>query len=86
MTRPLDEVRTELVAELTREKAMQAAMDAARSAAAKGLDAALLERVKRSEFFGRDGNVPGLGFNMDMAESRIFRRGKECRYRGQMEC
>lgn len=69
MTRPLDEVRDELVAELTREKAMQAAMDAARAAGAKGPDAALLERVKRSEFFGRDGNVPGLGFNMDMARA-----------------
>lgn len=76
MTRPLDEVRTELVAELTREKAMQAAMDAARSAAAKGLDAALLERVKRSEFFGRDGNVPGLGFNMDMARAVFSEEGK----------
>lgn len=43
---------------------------------AEGLDAALLERVKRSEFFGRDGNVPGLGFNMDMARAVFSEEGK----------
>lgn len=76
MTRPLDEVRAELVAELTHKKAMDAAMQAARAAGEKGLDAAQLEGVKRSEFFGRDGNVPGLGFNMDMARAVFAEDGK----------
>ena len=76
MTRPLEEVRDEIVAELTREKAMQAAMNAARAEGVKGVDSIAPERVKRSEFFGRDGNVPDLGFNMDMARAVFADDGK----------
>lgn len=76
MTRPLEEVRGEITDELTREKAMQAAMDAARAEGAKGLDSVEPERVKRSQFFGRDGNVPELGFNMDMVRAVFADDGK----------
>lgn len=76
MTKALEEVRGEIVDELTREKAMQAAMSAARAEGAKGVDTGEPERVKRSEFFGRDGNVPDLGFNMDMARAVFADDGK----------
>lgn len=76
MTKALEEVRGEIVDELTREKAMQAAMSAARAEGAKGVDTGEPERVKRSEFFGRDGNVPDLGFNTDMARAVFADDGK----------
>lgn len=74
-TKPLAEVRDELVASLTRDKARGLALaDAEKARAAFEGDQpgeALRADVKRSEPFGRDGYVPGLGLGMDLV-SAVF--------------
>lgn len=73
MTRPLDEVREELVATLTREKARKLAQDEAeqaRKAFADGKPGGeLAAEVVLSEPFGRQGYVPGLGMGMDLVQT-----------------
>ena len=73
MTRPLDEVKDELVATLTRDKARKLAAEEAEQARKGFADgkpgADLLPEVKESEAFGREGYVPGLGLGMDLVRA-----------------
>lgn len=73
MTRPLAEVRDELVASLTRDKARKLASDEAQQARKAFVDgkpdAALQAEVVESEPFGRQGYVPGLGLGVDLVKS-----------------
>ncbi len=72
MTRPLDEVREDVVVLLTREKSRQMALEDAEKARAAFVDnkpAAGAGEVKRSALFDRSGAVPDLGMNTDLVRA-----------------
>lgn len=73
MTRPLDEVRDELVAGLTRDKARKLAVDEAEQARKAFADGkpgpALQSEARQSEAFGRQGYVPGLGLGLELVQA-----------------
>lgn len=70
-TKPLEEVKEEIVASLTRAKAVELAREEAAAIRAAFVnnapDAERAAEMKRSQPFGRDGVVPELGQNLELA-------------------
>jgi peptidyl-prolyl cis-trans isomerase D len=73
MIRPLEEARDELTASLIQSKSRELALAAAQAVAAAFEDGRLggdlAATARQSELFGRDGYLPGLGMNAELARA-----------------
>ena len=70
MTRPLEDVRGSIVDDLTLSRAREMALADAKAALANIAESAtLLARVQKSDLFDRNGNLPSVGQNPEMARA-----------------